>query len=107
MSKAPLKPCAKVGCRELVRGVRYCKAHTRDESARVQSQDRGYNERWKLIRRLYVQKHPLCEVCMAPVEIVHHKTPIAEGGERYNYDNLQSLCRVCHGKAHGGGGSIC
>ena len=103
--KAPLKPCAKLGCRELVRGVRYCKAHTRDESARVQSHDRGYNERWKRIRRIFVNKYPICDVCGASVEIVHHIIPISEGGERYDFANLQSLCRSCHGKAHGGGGS--
>lgn len=27
---------------------------------------------------------------------IDHKNPISQGGEMYDYDNLQQLCHVCH-----------
>ncbi len=115
MSQAPLKPCAFIGCRELVRGTRYCEHHTKrawDDDTRSSAHDRGYDAKWKRTRASYVKKHPLCELCqergvVSPMEIVHHIVPLIVGGDQYKHSNLQSLCRVCHGRVHGGGGSIC
>ena len=109
MSKPPLKPCAYAGCRELVRGSKYCERHAKhawDNDRRNSAAERGYDRKWSQVRAAYVKTHPLCELCNArgivqPVEIVHHIKPIAEGGERYRHENLQSLCRFCHGKIHG------
>lgn len=108
MSKAPLKPCGFAGCRELVRGTKYCDKHygyTWKEDRRDSPAERGYDRAWARVRAQYARTHPLCEMCQArgivqPVEIVHHIKPIADGGDKFKYANLQSLCRVCHGKAH-------
>lgn len=53
----------------------------------------------------------LCERCLAkglivPAEIVHHKiylTPlnINDPSITTNFDNLEALCRKCHGEEHG------
>lgn len=115
MSQAPLKPCAFIGCRELVRGTRYCERHTPrawDNDHRGSAAERGYDRKWSQVRAAYVKKHPLCELCdqrgvVHPVEIVHHIVPICDGGDRYRHANLQSLCRTCHGKVHAGGGPKC
>ena len=53
----------------------------------------------------------LCEKCKAkglivPAEIVHHKihlneTNIDDASISLSYDNLEALCRKCHGEEHG------
>ena len=68
---------------------------------------------WKKTRAAYLHSVVgLCERCLAkglykPAEVVHHKTHITP--ENINnpeitlaFDNLEALCRKCHGEAHGG-----
>ena len=66
---------------------------------------------WQSCRASYAKsKHNLCERCMSkgifkPGEIVHHKihlTPenIKDPEIALNWDNLELLCRDCHGLAH-------
>lgn len=68
---------------------------------------------WQNCRDSYMKyKGGLCELCLAkgiyrPAEIVHHKihlTPdnINDPAITLNWDNLQALCRDCHGEVHGG-----
>ena len=63
----------------------------RKENARYEKYDRDpavrrrYGRVWKRIRDSYVKMHPFCELCfekgvIVPVEEVHHKVPLAEGG---------------------------
>ena len=42
--------------------------------------------------------HPLCERegCMHTSAECDHIVPLAEGGERYDWRNLQALCVPCH-----------
>ena len=61
----------------------------------------GY--RWKKLRHAYAEKNPLCEHCLrydilTPVAVVDHVHEIEDGGEPYDYDNLQSLCHSCHNR---------
>jgi len=66
---------------------------------------------WQDCRNAYASmRGGLCEQCLAiglykPGEIVHHKKHLT--AENYNdpsialsFDNLELLCRDCHGKAH-------
>lgn len=58
---------------------------------------RRYGRVWKRIRDSYVKTHPFCELCyekgvIVPVEEVHHKVPLAEGGT-HERSNLISLCK--------------
>jgi 5-methylcytosine-specific restriction protein A len=62
--------------------------------------------RWKTVRRLKLQRDPLCEICRAkgdlvPAQMVHH---IKEAKERpdlfFDIENLQSLCNECHNRLH-------
>ena len=85
MPRKPKQPCAYPGCPNLSEG-RYCEEHR------------------KLIRDNYVKTHPFCERCftngiLVPVEEVHHKVPISQGGT-HNPSNLMSLCKSCHNKIH-------
>ena len=66
---------------------------------------------WQATRKAYASSvSGLCERCLmaglyVPGEIVHHKialTPdnINDPGISLNWDNLELLCRDCHGKEH-------
>jgi predicted kinase len=66
-----------------------------------------YNsQRWKKCRDGYFEyRFGLCEVCEKPGQEVHHKihiTPnnIGDNNITTNWDNLQLLCKSCHGEAH-------
>lgn len=67
---------------------------------------------WKDCRKAYkASKQGLCERCLAngiisPGEIVHHKIhvepdTINNPNVILNWDNLELLCRKCHGLEHG------
>lgn len=72
-----------------------------------------YTKAWKQCREAYRKyQGGLCEVCRAkglivPGEIVHHKihldaSNINNPNITLNFDNLQLVCRKCHGEIHGG-----
>lgn len=42
-----------------------------------------------------------CEVCGNEASHAHHMRPVSNGGEKYDADNGQALCKPCHGEAHG------
>ena len=90
MPRKPKRACAVPGCPNLTDG-RFCEEHQRKENARYEKYDRDpavrrrYGCVWKRIRDSYVKMHPFCELCfekgvILPVEEVHHKVPLAEGG---------------------------
>ena len=48
----------------------------------------------------------VCELCGGPGEIVHHKTELTplnihDPHVSLSFDNLQLVCRDCHGQLHG------
>ncbi|MGE2714208.1 HNH endonuclease [Mycolicibacterium litorale] len=46
----------------------------------------------------YRAAHPYCEApgCPKVMAQVDHIVPLAEGGDRYDWDNYQSLCQPHH-----------
>ena len=67
---------------------------------------------WVNCRKAYLAKvGGLCERCLAkglivPAEIIHHKIRLNENNitdpsVTLNFDNLEALCRLCHGEEHG------
>ncbi|MCV7100069.1 HNH endonuclease signature motif containing protein [Mycobacterium palustre] len=54
------------------------------------------------LRRDKLTADPVCEWtspngrCRRPADQVDHIVPLAEGGARYDWDNLQSLCTPHH-----------
>ncbi len=68
------------------------------------------NTAWRKLRNSYLKLHPLCENCLkegkvVPAEDVHHKrSPFQKGEINWTLlmepENLQSLCKECHGKEH-------
>ena len=107
MPQKPLHPCAYPGCPECIREDRYCPKHktlASREYARTHREPGNYDHRWKALRDLYIQRHPLCEHCqragrLVPAVLAHHIKPVEEGGS-HSDENLTSLCRSCHAKLH-------
>jgi len=66
-----------------------------------------YNsQKWRRNRGRYIKKNPLCVVCQAEGKInaghvVDHITPINEGGEKYKWFNLQTMCHSHHNQKSG------
>jgi len=78
----------------------------RQDKRRGTAAQRGYNARWRRLRRAFLKRYPLCA---DPFGIhaerkeqvrateVDHVIPKAEGGAD-KWDNLQSLCKPCHSR---------
>ena len=109
MPRKPKRPCSFPGCPKLTEG-RFCEEHGKQENRRYEKYDRDpavrrrYGRAWKRIRDRYAAKHPFCEECqkeglLRPVEEVHHRLPLAEGGT-HDEGNLVSLCQPCHARIH-------
>jgi 5-methylcytosine-specific restriction protein A len=59
--------------------------------------------RWRKFRKWYVSENPLCVKCLerdltVAMQELDHIKPIRLGGEMYDIENLQSLCKSCHGR---------
>ena len=112
MPRKPKRPCRMNGCPDLAEdGELYCSVHKGTDMReynhyrRDPEANKRYGRSWKRIRDRYISEHPLCEDCLSrgiyrPAEEVHHKLPLADGGT-HEKNNLVSLCRSCHMKAHG------
>ena len=109
MPRKPKRPCSYPGCPRLTEG-RYCEEHKTmvdreyERYGRDPRTKRLYKGSWPKIRKRYAEQHPFCERCYAegrltPVEHVHHKTALSQGGTHED-SNLMSLCKSCHSKVH-------
>lgn len=62
--------------------------------------DRGFNYQsraWTSTRNAFIAANPKCS-CGAPATVADHRTRIRDGGDPYNWDNLQPMCAKCHNK---------
>ncbi len=55
------------------------------------------SSQWKKVRALVLAAEPLCRMCKRPAQMVDHIVPILKDGCKLCRDNLQPLCRSCHG----------
>lgn len=59
-----------------------------------------YNtQAWRKLSLAYKMKHPVCEVdeCTQSSYYTDHIVPVADGGDKWNTDNFQALCKSCNG----------
>lgn len=97
--------CAQPGCTAIVSGSAYCERHRPAQvDERESAAARGYDRRWRRLRRMYLAEHPLCEdpynVHGDRVETateVDHVVPLRRGGTN-DFNNLQALCKSCHSR---------
>lgn len=108
MPHAPAKPCIEPGCprRALSRGSR-CLDHRRQRERISRRGDTGRavydTRRWARVRKRYLARNPLCEVCLEEgretlADTVHHRRALKQDGAPYDDSNLQAVCRSCHNK---------
>lgn len=61
-----------------------------------------YTAKWRKTSKEFLYLNPNCEWHLfqgveKPAKVTDHVIPIALGGDKYSHNNLQALCRVCHG----------
>lgn len=58
---------------------------------------------WKSTRAKVVERDDgKCVVCLSTEELtVDHITPLSNGGKKYDMENLQTLCKICHSDKDG------
>ena len=104
MPLSPKKPCRKYNCKNYQVKDGYCLDHWLPRWERQPSaSDSIYHlQNWRRVRDLKLRRFPICEICLKNLaDTVHHIVPIDEGGDFWDSDNHQSVCRDCHEKIHG------
>lgn len=113
MPTKPKRGCLTQGCPNLVEGGGvYCPKCRKEKgipthnygekSEEAKDRHRFYDTAaWRKLRDSYIRRYPLCAECLRhgkiiPAKIVDHIVPVANGGDPFNEDNLQSLCQHCH-----------
>jgi 5-methylcytosine-specific restriction endonuclease McrA len=77
------------------------------QSGRKNPNQAFYNSRkWRLNRGRYIKKNPLCVICQASGivkkgDVVDHIITINDGGEKYKWVNLQTMCHSHHNQKSG------
>lgn len=56
---------------------------------------------WRRLRADHLRRHPLCVACATkeqaePAVLLDHIQAVRDGGEFFDSDNHQGLCRKCH-----------
>lgn len=70
-----------------------------------------HSTKWQKLRSAKLLTDPLCEMCLqndiiTPAEDIHHKDSFMNytGNTRlykaFDFSNLMSICKECHGKIH-------
>lgn len=115
MPTKPRRPCRQIGCPALTDDPRgYCDKHRQQVHIdyRQQRTDKTEQEiyrsrRWTALSKAKRQADPFCERCqragrITPATLVHHKVPIRDGGDPWDWDNLESSCGSCQAIEHRG-----
>lgn len=105
MLKGPKKPCAWPGCRQLLRGERFCQRHLKRHRRDTDRQRSGsatrklYDHRWRAASKQFLEANPFCAWCPRPSTVVDHRIP-HRGNPALFWDtgNWQQLCTRCHNK---------
>lgn len=116
MPQGMWKQCKVPGCPGLTRS-KYCDKHTHLEERDKQAAQEYYNKNirnadsqkfyestaWRYLRKLKLQRNPMCETCYAEGKItlakmVDHIIEIRDGGAVLDIENLSSICHACHNK---------
>lgn len=104
MPLAPYRQCTHPGCREVHRAGGPCPKHKGAyDRQRGTATERGYDARWRKLRKAFLANNPLCVYCLKedrtePATQVDHKVAVRIGGAMYDWNNLQALCDTHHSR---------
>lgn len=100
-----LSPCIEYGCPTLTRDTR-CDLHQkaqRQVSDTKTGDERAFygSARWQKLRARFRARNPLCAECdrngrVTPMNVVDHIVAMRDGGDPWDWANLQPLCTPCH-----------
>jgi 5-methylcytosine-specific restriction protein A len=81
-------------CRQLAPAGQRCDCRPAWEG----TQQRGHGRKWSRYRLSQLKAHPICQHpgCRMLATEVDHRIPLAEGGARFDFTNMQSLCSEHH-----------
>jgi len=93
MPKAPPRVCNR--CKKPAPKGQPCQCRPAFEGSQHPSSN---DRRWQQTRANQLRAHPYCQWpgCHRLATVPDHIVPLAEGGDRYNPANLQSLCDPHH-----------
>jgi len=103
-------PCRYPGCANLVQSGGYCDTHKKQMHREYNAHNRDSfsksfygSRRWREMARVQLQREPMCAECAKVgratlARIADHIHPIRDGGAKFDFANLQSLCRACHNR---------
>ena len=75
----------------------YSDSNKEYDKSRDKSLVEFYNsKRWRDTSKSFLKNNPLCVVCSYPAQITDHIKEIKDGGSKYDWENLQPLCKSCH-----------
>ena len=106
MPSSPMVPCSHPGCPNLVPpGRKFCEKHKplHPEENRSPS-SRGYGNRWRKARKIYLDQHPLCVMCLKEgryvkaTDVDHIKAHRGDPKLFWDQRNWQSLCHSHHSR---------
>ena len=106
MPYKPKTPCRQPGCAELVEsGKKYCEKHgPLHVHDRPGAAERGYDARWRKVRKKYLEAHPLCVECLKEGQYVkatdvdHIQAHRGDSKLFWDTGNWQPLCHSHHSK---------
>lgn len=108
MPNKPPIPCRYSGCPNLTNDSSgYCPQHKKEiqhiqDDRRSNSATRGYDNRWRKARQIFLAEHPLCALCLKenrlnPAEVVDHiVSPQGDYNLFWGSNNWQALCKYHH-----------
>lgn len=80
---------------------------SKNENKKTFSEDTSFyhSQAWRKTRCAYINENPLCQckqcsnrIVPLPGEHVDHIIPIKNGGDPLDWNNLQTLNRLCHNR---------
>ena len=96
----PLVVCAEPGCPEPAVYRGRCRAHGRERERAWSPNKAVYGtKRWRMLRRAKLGRSPVCERCGVRLATdVHHRVDLRDGGDPWDVEGLEALCRACHSR---------
>ena len=111
MPRSAPTPCRHPACALVLDNPGYCEQHRpkvhRDygRARRAFDTELGFYQsaRWREVRAAFLREHPLCVACkgaglVVAAKVADHIRPLKDGGERFDWVNLQGLCVSCHNR---------